>query len=194
MMHDPPVPGAVLAQHLGGLSMQDAAAKIGIGQEHLANLIIGVARIDDSLATKLGRALVTSPDLWKGLQTAYDNRQSAESDLLGFLRDQPVHELKGMFSAPSGVTVFIEDMHRGPSRDDLVDWDNLPPIGREFGSPDYDRLEELDNMAVKAMGDMLKARCWLEAPDEALDRLTPEEAARTAEGLARVKALLMQKT
>lgn len=192
MMHDPPVPGAVLAQHLGGLSMQDAAAKIGIGQKHLANLISGVARIDDSLASKLGRALSTSPELWTGLQTAYDSKQSAESELVG-IRDKSVHELKGMFGTPSGVTVSIEDMHRGPSKDDLADWDNIPPIGREFGSPDYDRLEELDNLAVQAMGDMLKARHWLDTPNNALDGLPPEEVAKTEEGFTRVKALLVKK-
>lgn len=192
MMHDPPVPGAVLAQHLGGLSMQDAAAKIGIGQKHLANLISGVARIDDSLASKLGRALGTSPELWTGLQTAYDSKQSAESELVG-IRDKSVHELKGMFGTSSGVAVSIEDMHRGSSKDDLADWDNIPPIGREFGSPDYDRVEELDNMAVQAMGDMLKARRWLDAPNNALDGLPPEEVAKTEEGFARVKALLVKK-
>lgn len=39
MMVDPPAPGAVLAQYLEGLSLADAAAKIGIGQAHLSNLI-----------------------------------------------------------------------------------------------------------------------------------------------------------
>lgn len=73
-MFNPPHPGEVLVQYLGGMSVVDAAAKIGIGQEHLARLIHGQTSIDPKLAVKLGRAFGTSPELWTGMQSAHDNR------------------------------------------------------------------------------------------------------------------------
>ena len=47
---------------------------------------------------------------------------------------------------------------------DLQGWDRMAPVGREFGSPDYERLEELDHLAVKAKGSLLAARRWLDTP------------------------------
>ena len=29
---------------------------------------------------------------------------------------------------------------------ELQEWDRMAPVGREFGSPDYERLEELDQL------------------------------------------------
>lgn len=69
-------------------------------------------------------------------------------------------------------------------------WDNVAPVGREFGSADYERLAELDHFAVKAHGTLLRARQWLEAPNATLDGLTPETVAKTPEGFERVKQLL----
>ena len=37
------------------------------------------------------------------------------------------------------------------AQQDLQGWDRMAPVDREFGSPDYERLEELDHLAVKAM-------------------------------------------
>ena len=36
------------------------------------------------------------------------------------------------------------DMGDRQLQDLLQDWDRMAPVGREFGSPDYERLEELD--------------------------------------------------
>jgi antitoxin HigA-1 len=129
MMADPPKPGAVLAQYLGGLSLADAAAKIGMGQEHLSNLITGTASIDASLAAKLARALGTSADLWLGLQTAFDACLPSSP-----LDEKSVRDLNGMFKVPPGVEVSIAQIRRGPLVDDFADWDNMAPVGREFGS------------------------------------------------------------
>jgi len=73
---------------------------------------------------------------------------------------------------------------------DLQDWNLMVPVGREFGSPAYERLEALDNLAFTAKGGLLEARRWLDTPHQALDGLTPEEVTKTPEGLARVRALL----
>ena len=82
------------------------------------------------------------------------------------------------------------DMGDREQQDLLQDWDRIAPGGREFGSPDYERLEELDHLAFKAKGSLLAARRWLDAPNQALDGLTPEDAAKTPEGFARVYQLL----
>lgn len=71
-MHMPQHPGEVLVEYLDGLSGVDAAAKIGIGHEHLSRLLDRQVSIDAKLAGKLGRALGTSAELWLGMQAAYD--------------------------------------------------------------------------------------------------------------------------
>lgn len=70
------------------------------------------------------------------------------------------------------------------------DWNNIVPIGREFGSPDYERLEELDNLACKAIGTLSGARSWLDTPLDELGGLAPEAVAKTPEGLELIKKLL----
>lgn len=55
------------------------------------------------------------------------------------------------------------DMGEKAQQDLLQDWDRMAPVGREFGSPDYERLEELDHLAILAKGSLLAARRWLDA-------------------------------
>jgi addiction module HigA family antidote len=189
MMVDPPAPGAVLAQYLEGLSLADAAAKIGIGQAHLSNLITGTASIDGNVATKLGRALGTSPDLWGGLQSAFDAWSTSAP-----MRDKTPEDSNVAFNTPPGTAISPSQMHQDPPVDEMAAWEAMAPIGREFGSPDYERLAELDSLAFKAMGTLLKARRWLDAPNAELSGLAPEEVAKTPEGFARVKELLRKAT
>lgn len=35
--------------------------------------------------------------------------------------------------------------------DEQYAWERMPPVGREFGSPDYDRLMTLDAMKADTM-------------------------------------------
>lgn len=74
--------------------------------------------------------------------------------------------------------------------DDLADWNNVVPVGREFGSPDYDRLTALDDLAVRATGSLEQARRWLEAPHPGLNGKTPEEVAKSQFGYEQVIELL----
>ena len=90
--------------------------------------------------------------------------------------------------APNGKIVTIEGMDAAA---EMAAWDNMAPVGREFGSPDYERLAELDNLAFKAKGSLLKARRWLDAPQKRLGGLSPEEAAKSPEGFEQVKQLLV---
>ena len=43
-------------------------------------------------------------------------------------------------------TTTTNDMGEMTQQDSLQDWDRIAPVGREFGSPDYERLEELDQL------------------------------------------------
>ena len=91
-------------------------------------------------------------------------------------------------------TTTTNDMGDRELQDLLQDWDRIAPVGREFGSPDYERLEELDHLAILAKGSLLAARRWLDPPNKALEGMTPEEVAKTPEGFARVRQLLTSST
>ena len=41
------------------------------------------------------------------------------------------------------VPNFFDTAH---AQQELQDWDRMAPVGREFGSPDYERLEERDHL------------------------------------------------
>ena len=74
--------------------------------------------------------------------------------------------------------------------DDVADWNRVVPVGRGFGSPDYDRLTALDDLAVRATGSLEQARRWLEAPHPSLNGKTPEEVAKSKIGYEQVIELL----
>lgn len=80
------------------------------------------------------------------------------------------------------VPNFFGNTH---AQQDFQDWDRMVPVGREFGSPDYDRLEELSHLAVKAKGGLLAARRWLDSPNQAQGGRMPEDFAKTREVLNR---------
>lgn len=75
------------------------------------------------------------------------------------------------------------------SAEDIA-WDRIVPVGREFGSPDFDRLMELDNAAFSALGSIERVRQWLDAPNDQLGGLPPEDVARSPDGWAKVMSLL----
>lgn len=70
------------------------------------------------------------------------------------------------------------------------DWLNAAPVGREFGSPDHDRLMDLDQSAYTRFRSWEKTRRWLGTPCEDLDGLSPEMASATPQGMAKVMILL----
>lgn len=193
----PPHPGKILREYLGGSSITEAAKALGIHRTTLTRVLSGNAGISPELAIRLGMALGTSPDLWAGLQLKYDLYQATrlKRPKIGHLRtapikDRSVRELKGMFSPPTGRKVSIAHMRIRMAPAGMAEWEAMKPIGREFGSPDYERLEELDALAARALGSMKKARRWLDTPNDAFGGDTPESAARTKTGFRRVKGIL----
>lgn len=80
---------------------------------------------------------------------------------------------------------FDKDLSSG-----VTDWDAIVPIGREFGSADYERLAEMDHQAFLVTGSAMAARRWLDQPQEALDGDIPEELAKSPQGYLRVMRVL----
>ena len=60
-------------------------------------------------------------------------------------------------------TTTTNDMGDRELQDLLQDWDRIAPVGREFGSPDYERLEELDHLAI-----LIKPEDLIPAPVSAM--------------------------
>ena len=72
-MFNPPHPGEVLQDYLpAGLSVTDAARKLGVSRQSLSAILNGRAGISAEMAVRLSKALATSADLWLGMQMQYD--------------------------------------------------------------------------------------------------------------------------
>lgn len=71
-MHNPPHPGKILREWLGGLDVTEAARRLGVARPTLSRLLNGSSGVSAEMALRLGAALNTSPEMWLGLQTQYD--------------------------------------------------------------------------------------------------------------------------
>jgi antitoxin HigA-1 len=71
-MHNPPYPGLVLREYLGGVSVSAFAARLRTGRIALSRLLNGKAGISAAMALRLAGALGTSPELWMNMQSQYD--------------------------------------------------------------------------------------------------------------------------
>jgi addiction module HigA family antidote len=71
-MHNPPHPGEVLRDYLGGISVTDAARHLGVTRASLSRILNGSAGISAEMALRLSEAMGTSPELWIGMQTQYE--------------------------------------------------------------------------------------------------------------------------
>lgn len=77
-MHSPAHPGQVLQSWLEGISVTDAARKLGVTRTALSRILHGHAGISADMALRLGEALGTSPELWLNMQTAWDLWQAEQ--------------------------------------------------------------------------------------------------------------------
>jgi addiction module HigA family antidote len=190
----PPHPGEVLREYLGDVSVAEAAEKLAVSRSTVSRLLNGASGVSADMAIRLGLALGTSPELWAGLQWKFDLHQASlcprpKVGRIGtMVKDKSVLDLKGTLCPPAGTTVSIQDMRR--ANEELALWESVAPVGREFGSPDYERLQELDNLAVKALSSLKRARRWLDAPNSDLGGKTPEAVAKSEQGFKKVKHLL----
>lgn len=183
----PPHPGEILKEYLGETSAAEAARALGVSSTTVTRLLSENSSVSPDMAVRLGKALGTTPELWAHLQVAYDLHLAAKQkrppirQIHTLRKDKSILELKGRFASPAGVRVSVEDM-RVAMPMDIIEWGAAPPVGREFGSPDYERLEALDALAYKVFGSMRKARRWLDTPNPDLQNKLPEDLARTKAG------------
>lgn len=77
-MFNPPHPGTVLRDYLGGVSVTNAARHLGITRAALSRILNGSAGISAEMALRLSDALATSPELWTGMQSQYDLWQASK--------------------------------------------------------------------------------------------------------------------
>jgi addiction module HigA family antidote len=71
-MHNPCHPSEVLKEALSGITVTDAAKRLGVGRVALSRLLNGATGISPEMALRLSKALGTSPEFWYGLQGNYD--------------------------------------------------------------------------------------------------------------------------
>lgn len=71
----PPHPGGIVRRQCLeplGLTVTDAAEGLGVTRQALSNLVNEKAGISAEMAIRLSKAFGSSPEMWLGLQTAYD--------------------------------------------------------------------------------------------------------------------------
>ena len=76
-MFNPPHPGEVLRDHLGKVSVADAARHLGVTRAALSRILNGHAGISAEMSLRLADALGTTSDLWCGMQAQYDLWQAS---------------------------------------------------------------------------------------------------------------------
>lgn len=77
-MHNPPHPGEVLKEYLGDITLTKAALQLGVGRVTLQRIVSGASGVSADMAYRLAAAFGTSPELWAGMQLAYDLHQAGK--------------------------------------------------------------------------------------------------------------------
>jgi addiction module HigA family antidote len=75
VMHNPLHPGLIVKDALidnTGLSVTQAATRLGVTRTTLSRLLNGHASISPEMALRLSKLFGTSIDLWMNIQTNYD--------------------------------------------------------------------------------------------------------------------------
>lgn len=81
-MKKPPHPGRIIRQECIeplGLTITDAAERLGVTRQALNNLVNGKAGISPEMAIRLSKAFGSTAELWLGLQMQYDLAQAEKT-------------------------------------------------------------------------------------------------------------------
>lgn len=71
-MHNPPHPGEVLREWLDGVTVTDAAERLGVTRVALSRVLNGAAGVSAEMDVRLSKALGTTPGMWYAMQGAFD--------------------------------------------------------------------------------------------------------------------------
>jgi antitoxin HigA-1 len=77
-MYNPPHPGEVLKDYLGGISVTEAATKLKVNRVTLSRVLSGASGVSADMAYRLAQAFGTSAELWAGMQMQYDLYQASK--------------------------------------------------------------------------------------------------------------------
>jgi antitoxin HigA-1 len=81
-MKNPPHPGRIIRQECIeplGLTITDAASRLGVRRQTLNNLVNGRAGISPEMSIRLAKAFGSRPEVWLGLQMQYDLAQAEKT-------------------------------------------------------------------------------------------------------------------
>ena len=77
-MKNPPHPGRIVRQECIeplGLTVTEAARALGVTRQALNNLVNFKAGVSPEMAVRLSKAFGSTPEVWLGMQMAYDLAQ-----------------------------------------------------------------------------------------------------------------------
>jgi antitoxin HigA-1 len=72
MIFNPAHPGEVLRDYIEGMTVREAAQRLGVTRAHLSRILNGHANISAPMSLRLAAALGTSPDFWLKMQVQRD--------------------------------------------------------------------------------------------------------------------------
>ena len=73
MLFNPSHPGEVLKDYLGGMTVKEAAKRLGVTRPNLSRILNGRAGISAEMGVRLAKAMpYTSPEFWLKMQLNYD--------------------------------------------------------------------------------------------------------------------------
>jgi addiction module HigA family antidote len=78
-MHNPPHPGEVLREWLDGVTVTDAAQRLGVTRAALSRVLNSTAAISPAMDLRLAKALGTTPGSWYAMQANYDMWQAQKT-------------------------------------------------------------------------------------------------------------------
>ena len=81
-MKIPPHPGRIVRQECIeplGLTITEAAKRLGVTRQTLDKLVNGKAGISPEMSIRLSKAFGSSPEMWLGLQMEYDLAQAEKT-------------------------------------------------------------------------------------------------------------------
>lgn len=82
IMKNPPPPGRIVRQECIkplGLTVTEAAERLGVRRQTLNNLVNGKAGISPEMSIRLSKAFGGSPEVWLGIQMEYDLAQARKN-------------------------------------------------------------------------------------------------------------------
>lgn len=88
MMKNPPHPGELIREDVIvelGLTVSEAAARLGVSRVALSRVLNGHAAISPNLALRLEKAGISTARAWLGMQTTYDLAHAREAGVTNVL-------------------------------------------------------------------------------------------------------------